>query len=229
MTPMVFWASLLPWLCAIQAALKICSLPKSEWMKCGVKRCSVTKSKNISNPPKMNPANGDVIMGTITFGHTPAFHFITDQLPCAVASAAPQSPPMREWLELEGKPNHQVAMFHANAAITAQSTVGIVTTSVSTRPLPIVEATAPPSSAPVRLKKAAIAIALRGVRTRVETTVAMALAASWKPLLYSKMMAATTTEKNVNTRTACYEYLSATCRMIFPASRQRSITFSNKQ
>jgi hypothetical protein len=27
---------------------------------------------------------------------------------------------------------------------------------------------------------------------------------------------------------ACYEYFNATCRMMFPASRQRSITFSNK-
>ena len=70
------------------------------------------------------------------------------------------------------------AMFHANAAITAQSTVVIVTMSVSTSPFPIVEATAPPNNAPVRLKNAAIAIAWRGVRTRVETTVAIAFAAS---------------------------------------------------
>ena len=33
----------------------------------------------------MNPAIGEVIIGTITFGQTPAFHLITDQLPCAVA------------------------------------------------------------------------------------------------------------------------------------------------
>ena len=44
--------------------------------------------------------------------------------------------------------------------------------------LPIVEATAPPNNAPVRLKNAAIAIAWRGVSTRVETTVAIAFAAS---------------------------------------------------
>src|SRR6266568_7575348 len=174
----------------------------------------------------MKPASGDVIMGAMTFGHTPAFHFMTDQLPCAAASAAPQSPPMREWLELDGKPNHHVAMFHANAAMTAQSTVDIVTTLVSTSPFPIVEATAPPRNAPVKLKNAAIAIAWRGVRTRVETTVAIAFAASWKPLLYSKMTAARMTEMKVSTRSACYEYLSATSRMMFPASRQRSITFS---
>src|SRR6266487_2250619 len=110
MMPMVFCASLLPWLCAIHAALKICSLPKSDCTKWGVKRCSVTSNKNISSPPKIKPANGDVTMGTITFGHTPAFHFMTDQLPRAAASAAPQSPPISEWLELEGKPNHHVAM-----------------------------------------------------------------------------------------------------------------------
>src|SRR5260370_21894335 len=110
------------------------------------------KSRNISSPPKIKPANGEVTIGTITFVHTPAFHFMTDQLPRAVASAAPQSPPISEWLELEGNPNHQVAIFQAKAAMSAQSTVGIVTMLVSTNPLPIVDATAPPRSAPLRLK-----------------------------------------------------------------------------
>ena len=40
------------------------------------------------------PASGDVIIGTTTFGHIPAFHFMTDQSPRAVARAAPHSPPM---------------------------------------------------------------------------------------------------------------------------------------
>src|SRR6266478_3234974 len=155
MMPIVFWASFVPWLCAIQAALKICSFPKSDCTKCGVKRCNVTKSKNISSAPKMKPANGDVIMGTITFGHTPAFHFMTDQLPCAAASAAPQSPPMSEWLELDGKPNHHVVMFHASPALTAQSTLGIGTTLVSTGTFPGVEAIGPLRIAAVPLKNAA--------------------------------------------------------------------------
>ena len=63
-------------------------------------------------------------------------------------------------------------------------------------PFPIVEATAVPVRAPVRLKKAASAIACRGVRTFVETTVAIAFAASWKPLMYSNAMAASTTMMN---------------------------------
>ena len=60
----------------------------------------------------------------------------------------------------------------------AQRTVFMSTTFVSTMPLPMVDATAVPMSAPVRLKNAAIAIACRGVSTFVETTVAMAFAAS---------------------------------------------------
>src|SRR5437588_4419938 len=167
-------------------------------MKYGVNLCKITNNKNITSPPRINPAIGEVIIGTITLGQTPAFHLMTDQFPFAVASAAPQSPPMSALLELDGKPNHHVVMFQMNAASTAASTVHIVTISVSTKPLPTVVATAPPRSAPVRLKNAAIAIACRGVRTLVETTVAMALAASWKPLLYSKITAARTTMRKSN-------------------------------
>src|SRR6476659_457503 len=132
----------------------------------------------MTKAPRKKPASGDVIIGTTTLGQSPACHCNTDQFPCAVARAAPHNPPMSAWLELDGRPTHQVAMFQAKAAISAQSTVAMVTTSVSTNPLPMVEATAPPKSAPVKLKIAAITIACRGVNTLVETTVAMALAAS---------------------------------------------------
>src|SRR5204863_509193 len=145
---------------------------------CGVNRCSSTNNRNITAPPRMKPAKGEVIIGTTTFGHNPVCHFSTDQFPWAVASAAPLNPPIKAWLELDGSPPIQVMMFQLKAAISAHNTVANVTTLVSTRPLPIVDATAPPSNAPVRLKNAAIAIAWRGVRTLVETTVAMALAAS---------------------------------------------------
>ena len=50
-------------------------------------------------------------------------------------------------------------------------------------PLPIVFATPSPSRAPTRLKIAAISSATRGVSAPVETDVAIALAASWKPLV----------------------------------------------
>ncbi len=61
-------------------------------------------------------------------------------------------------------------------------------------PLPIVAATlsSPPQStgaAEMKLKKAAQATAMSGESTRVETTVAMEFAASWKPLMKSKASA----------------------------------------
>ena len=57
-------------------------------------------------------------------------------------------------------------------------------------PLPMVFATlTPPPNAATKLKKAAQATAMPGASTRVETTVAMELAASWKPLRKSKTSA----------------------------------------
>jgi len=59
-----------------------------------------------------------------------------------------------------------------------------VTTLRSIIPEPTVLATAVPNpNAAMKLKNAAQITALPGVRTRVETTVAMELAASWKPLM----------------------------------------------
>ena len=59
-----------------------------------------------------------------------------------------------------------------------------VTCSRCTIPLPTVLATAVPNvNAAMKLKKAAHMTALPGERTRVETTVAMELAASWNPLM----------------------------------------------
>src|SRR4029077_17939160 len=148
--------------------------------------------------PRKKPAGGDVIIGTTTFGHSPLFHFNTDQFPRAVARAAPHNHQISAWLELDGKPTPHVVIFQAKAAMSAHSTVAIVTKLVSTKPFPMVEATAPTKRAPVKLKIAAITMACRGVSTLVETTVAMALAASGNPLLYSKKIAAKTTTKNVS-------------------------------
>jgi hypothetical protein len=50
-------------------------------------------------------------------------------------------------------------------------------------PLPTVAATSVPRNAPTRFITAPMISAARGVRARVATEVAMALAASWKPLV----------------------------------------------
>src|SRR2546426_6932321 len=68
-------------------------------------------------------------------------------------------------------------------------------------PLPKVLATAVPKvKAAMKLKNAAQTTAMRGERTRVETTVAMELAASWKSLRKSKVRAtrmSRTANKNI--------------------------------
>jgi hypothetical protein len=137
-----------------------------------------TRSKNIRKAAPRKPTIGEVTMGITTFGRRPVSQCNTDQLPPAVAIAAPQSPPISAWLELEGSPSHHVRRFHTIAPSSAQRIVDIVITSGSTIPLPMVDATAVPMSAPVRLKNAARVIAWRGVSTFVDTTVAIALAAS---------------------------------------------------
>src|SRR5207247_8967725 len=65
-------------------------------------------------------------------------------------------------------------------------------------PFPIVEATfTPKRKAATKLKKAAQSTASLGVRTRVETTVAIELAASWKPFMKSKNNATRTTSTTI--------------------------------
>ena len=64
--------------------------------------------------------------------------------------------------------------------------------SVLTIPAPRVVATLVPRNAPIKLSDAAMTTATRGLSTLVETTVAMALAQSWAPLVKSKISATTT-------------------------------------
>ena len=193
----------------------------------------------------MIPTSGDVNMGSTTFGQSPmaapflsvALQMRTLQLPAAVAIAAPQRPPISAWLELEGRPSHQVKRFQMMAASSAASTVVIVTAEASTSPPLMVFATAVPTSAPIRFQNAAHMTAARGLRTLVETTVAIALAVSWKPLMYSNVRAASRTmRKRVMGGRAepgpgrlaglAQECLSTICTTTLPALRQRSTACS---
>src|SRR6476661_4550785 len=65
----------------------------------------------------------------------------------------------------------------------------------SISPEAIVVATAVPHRAPIRFVQAAMTTACRGVSTRVATTVAIELAVSWNPLMYSKTSAIKITTK----------------------------------
>src|SRR5215212_3576139 len=110
----------------------------------------------------------------------------------AAATAAPTSPPTNAWLELLGSPACQVTRFQTMAPSSAQISTSCEATFGSMSPEAIVDATAVPHSAPIRFVEAAITTACRGVRTRV---VAIELAVSWKPLMYSNTSAIRITTK----------------------------------
>ena len=80
-------------------------------------------------------------------------------------------------------PYHQVMRFHAQAPRSAARTTVWVTSIGSAKPCAIVLATAVPVIAPTKLSVPAMKTAVRIGSTPVDTTVAMALAASWNPLM----------------------------------------------
>src|SRR5437870_8409558 len=119
-----------------------------------------------------------------------------------LTTPAPISPPTRACEELVGRPNHQVMISQAIAPIRVDRRSQAVTIAGSIVPLPIVDATFTPNTkAATKLKKAAHRTAIRGDRTRVETTVATELAASWKPFKKSKTSATRITRMTIPTGT----------------------------
>src|SRR6266571_966519 len=92
---------------------------------------------------------------------------------------APTSPPTRAWEELVGSPKYHVITSQEIEPVRTAISRNGVTIFGSIIPLPIVEATLTPKpKAATKLKKAAHPTASLGVRTPVETTVAIELAAS---------------------------------------------------
>ncbi len=90
---------------------------------------------------------------------------------------------MSAWLDELGSEYHQVTRFQAMAPMRAPATMAWVVVASSTRPEPMVLATAVPANAPMKLNAAAMRTAIWGRRARVATDVAIAFAVSWKPLM----------------------------------------------
>ena len=90
---------------------------------------------------------------------------------------------MSAWLLELGSPRHQVSRFQAIAPMSAADTTAGVVVFSSTRPAPMVLATAVPANAPMKLNAVAMPSAASGLSARVATDVAIALAVSWKPLM----------------------------------------------
>src|SRR4051794_2360911 len=145
----------------------------------GLRRRKIHSSANITMKASTNPTSGDSTIGMTTF-FTMTCHFTV----ALDARAAPTRPPMSACEDDDGKPKYHVMRFHTIAPTTAANT--------TTRPslvrgasmmLPTVSATFVETSEPNKLNTAASNKAVRGVSARVDTDVAMAFAASWKPLV----------------------------------------------
>src|ERR1035441_6241744 len=105
-----------------------------------------------------NPRSGETSIGMTTLKRMPPpvhqcwpaagnlLQIMACQLPLAAAKAAPQSPPMSAWLELDGRPKYQVSKFQKIAASSAQMSICEEISGgmnlVSTRPEAMVLATA---------------------------------------------------------------------------------------
>ena len=145
-------------------------------------------SARSSTKPNANPITGETNsttrVPTSPTGRQPSNPptLIAAQPPSA--SAAPTSPPTSACPELDGSPRHHVTRFQAVAPASPAPIVSTATSGSTCTILPIVFATAVPSTtAPSMLKTDESAIAWPGVAPRVATSVAIALAASWNPFV----------------------------------------------
>src|SRR5438105_2482879 len=107
----------------------------------------------------MRPISGETAMGTMTLVTTPC-HFTV----LADAIAAPTKPPMRAWVEDEGRPNHQVSRFQVIPPTSAEKTITSPCAPVGVEmiPFPTVAATFVEMTAPTTLRAAAIPSAVNG-------------------------------------------------------------------
>src|SRR5438094_520622 len=150
----------------------------------------MTNSRTVAKiPAAMKPRGGET---TRLATCLPNAGHLTPSRPCADAMPAPHRPPIRACVELLGRPRYQVMRFHVIAPMRAESTTtrpGLM----ARVPAMVLETlawkNATVTTAPRRLKTAASPTATCGDRARVEIDVAMALAASWKPLVKSKATA----------------------------------------
>src|SRR5215218_7209887 len=188
MTPMVFWASLPPWPRLNAAADSSCSRRNRPSTRAGVDRWKIHRLASMSTNPRAMPNSGDSGMNKMVFSR-----LLASSTPKpALATPAPAKPPMRACEDEVGRPSHQVRRFQAMAPASPAKTTASLTTAESTV-LPTVLATCVwKTRKAMKLNRAAQMTASRGVRTLVETTVAMELAASWKPLVKSNTSASAT-------------------------------------
>ena len=118
-------------------------------------------------------------------------------------TADPIRPPTSACEDEEGIPRYQVKRFQTTAPVSPAPMTGTMISGDTSTILATVSATAAPSrKGPTRFASEAMMTAGTGLAARVATSVAMALAASWKPVVSAKAratrMAATRTRSKAH-------------------------------
>src|SRR5882724_550223 len=186
MMPMVFCASLPPWPSEYSEAETNCRMRKARSTANGVERTDSQDTIATSTSASRNPTSGDSTIASSvlesplqTAADIPAF-----------AMPPPSSPPISACELDEGIPSAQVIRFQTMAPTRAAKITVASTTLGSMMPVPMVLATCSPNTRKAtKLKNAAQSTAYCGRSTRVDTMVAIELAASCNPLRKSNSSA----------------------------------------
>ena len=183
---MVFCASLPPWPSEYSDAEANCRMRNARSTAKGVERTEAQDTIATSISASKNPTSGDSTMAISVFDsplQTAA------EIP-ALAMPPPTSPPIRACELEDGMPNPHVIRFQTIAPINAANITWVSITLGSMIPVPMVCATLSPNTAKAtKLKNAAHSTAYCGRSTRVDTIVAIELAASCNPLRKSNSSA----------------------------------------
>ena len=186
MMPMVFCASLPPCPSEYSEAETNCRMRNARSTANGVERTDAQDTIATRTSASRNPTSGDSTMASSVFDNPLQ---TAAEIP-ALASPPPTNPPISAWELLDGIPNPQVIRFQTIAPTSAAKITCASITLGSMMPMPIVWATFNPNTAKAtKLKNAAHNTAYCGRSTRVDTIVAIELAASCNPLRKSNSSA----------------------------------------
>src|SRR5580698_7444387 len=186
MMPMVFCASLPPWPSEYSDAEANCKIRNARSTANGVERTEAHDTIATSTSANRNPTSGDSTIASKVLERP--LQTAADKP--ALAMPPPTSPPISACELLEGMPSPQVIRFQTIAPISAAKITCASITLGSMIPVPMVWATLSPNTPKAtKLKNAAHSTAYCGRSTRVETMVAIELAASCNPLRKSNSSA----------------------------------------
>src|SRR5450631_4389548 len=186
MMPMVFCASLPPWPSEYSDAETNCRIRKARSTAKGVERTDAHDTIATSTSASRNPTTGDNTMASNVFDRPVQ---TAAEIP-ALAIPPPTRPPIKACELEDGIPSPQVIRFQTIAPIKAANITCASMMLGSMIPVPMVCATLSPNTMKAtKLKNAAHSTAYCGRSTRVDTIVAIELAASCNPLRKSNSSA----------------------------------------